>query len=52
MLLLDSGIMAPPAGAGPFSVTVAVEVFPPIKLAGLSANDESVGRVTVRTAVR
>ena len=34
LLLLESG--APPAGAGPFNVTVPVEELPPVTLVGLS----------------
>lgn len=42
---------APPAGAGPFSVTVAVPLFPPTGLVGLKANVTSVGtNVTVSVA--
>lgn len=43
MLLLESTTCAPPVGAGPLSVTVPVEEFPPTKLAGLSVNDVGVG---------
>jgi hypothetical protein len=54
LLLLLSRTCAPPAGAGPLSVTVPVEEVPPITLAGLSVSDETVGRgggVTVRVMV-
>jgi hypothetical protein len=52
LLLLDRRTCAPPAGAGPLSVTVPVEDVPPITLAGLSVSDETVGSgtVTVRVA--
>lgn len=36
VLLLERLITTPPAGAGPLSVTVPVEVDPPLTLAGLS----------------
>src|SRR2546422_283661 len=52
-LLLESVTCAPPAGAGPFSVTVPVEGFPPVTLAGLRASDEMTGTaegVTVSVA--
>ena len=42
-LLLSSATFAPPAGAGPLSVTVAVEdCKPPITLVGFSVSEESV----------
>ena len=52
LLLLLRRTCAPPAGAGPLSVTVPVEDVPPITLAGLSVSDETVGSgtVTVRVA--
>jgi hypothetical protein len=53
-LLLESVTCAPPAGAGPLSVTVPVEDIPPITLAGLSVSEETVGRgggVTLRIMV-
>src|SRR5207249_10276073 len=44
VLLLESVIGAPPAGAGALSVTVPVEdCAPPITLVGFSASDERVG---------
>src|SRR5437016_5447020 len=39
-LLLESATCAPPAGAGPPSVTVPVEAFPPVTVVGFSANEE------------
>src|SRR6266705_2423630 len=48
-LLLESVACAPPAGAGPFSVTVPVDdCVPPVALIGLS--EETVGGVTVSEA--
>ena len=41
VLLLESAICAPPAGAGPLSVTVPVDEFPPVTLAGFTASDDS-----------
>ena len=53
-LLLESVICAPPAGAGPLSVTVPVEdCKPPTTLVGFNVSDETVGRgggVTVSEA--
>lgn len=53
-LLLESVTCAPPAGAGPLSVTVPVEdCKPPIALVGFSVSEETVGRgrgFTVREA--
>jgi len=54
LLLLESATWAPPAGAGPLSVTVPVEGVPPITPVGLSVSEETVGRgggVTVRVMV-
>ena len=50
-LLLERLTVAPPAGAMPVSITVAVEGVPPITLAGLTARADSAGGATVRVAV-
>jgi hypothetical protein len=54
-LLLESRTCAPPAGAGPLSVTVPVEdCTPPVTLVGFSVSEETIGRgggVTVRAIV-
>src|SRR5215831_18598551 len=55
-LLLDSVTCAPPAGAGPLSVTVPVDdCAPPVTLVGFSVSEETVGRgggITVSEADR
>src|SRR5437879_86346 len=54
VLLLEREAVAPPAGAGPLSVTVAVEGDPPVTLVGFSVSEERVGRAcgsTVSEAV-
>jgi hypothetical protein len=43
VLLLESMICAPPVGAGPLSVTVPAEEFPPVTLVGFSVSEERVG---------
>jgi hypothetical protein len=50
-LLLDSVTTAPPAGAGPFKVTVTVGEDPPSTLAGATDTEESTGGLIVRLAV-
>jgi hypothetical protein len=56
-LLLEIATTAPPAGAGPLSVTVPVEFCPPNTLVGFNVNEASVGAgggagATVSVAVR
>ncbi len=41
--LLERETTAPPLGAGPLSVTVPVEGFPPVTLAGFTATEDRVG---------
>src|SRR5207244_3853035 len=47
---LESETAAPPAGAGPFSVTVPVDGAAPVPLDGLQASAESAGGSTVSDA--
>ena len=51
VLLLPSTTSAPPAGAGPFSVTVPVDELPPKTNVGLNDTGPSVAAVTVKVAV-
>ena len=50
-LLLDSVTGAPPAGAGPFSLTVPVELLPPVTVVGLTLSELGMGGITVSEAV-
>jgi hypothetical protein len=51
VLLLDKVTTVPPVGAGPFRVTVPVElVLPPVTVVGLSARDATQKGLTVRFA--
>jgi hypothetical protein len=50
-LLLESATCAPPAAAGPLSVTVPEAALPPVTLAGLVLRDERTAGITVREAV-
>jgi hypothetical protein len=52
VLLLDKVTTAPPAGAGPVSATVAVEVFPPVTDVGFIVREFNAAAVTVSEAVR
>jgi hypothetical protein len=52
VLLLESVTTVPPAGAGPFRVTVPVEVPPPRTEVGLKETELRVAAVIVRPAVR
>lgn len=51
VLLLVSATTAPPAGAGPLSVTVPAEELPPVVLDGFIASEVSTGGSTVIVAV-
>lgn len=51
VLLDETEIVYPLAGAAPLSVTVPVVLLPPSTLAGRIENEVSVGAVTVRGAV-
>ena len=52
VLLLVSVTTVPPDGAGPFRVTVPVEVPPPFTDVGFSETDVRVAEVTVKFAAR
>jgi hypothetical protein len=49
--LLVSVTTIPPAGAGPSSVTVPVDGFPPLTLLGLRIMEEALGAVTVKVTI-
>jgi len=51
VLLLESATTAPPAGAGPLSVTVPVEELPPVVLDGFNISEVRAGGSTVIVAV-
>ena len=51
VLLLDNVTTAPPAGAGPFRVTVPVDEFPPSTETGLRLTKLGTGAVMVKLAV-
>ena len=51
VLLLDRVTTAPPTGAGPFKVTVPVDVLPPNTDAGLRVTEAGTGAITVKLAV-
>ena len=51
ILLLCKVILAPPAGAGPVSVTVPVELFPPTTVVGVLANVDRTGAFTVKVTL-
>src|SRR2546425_6126405 len=51
-LLLDSATCAPPAGAGPFSVTVPkASCKPPVTVDGFTASEERIAGITVSVVV-
>src|SRR2546426_9254365 len=53
VLSLDSVTCAPPAGAGPSSVAVPVELLPPVTVVGFTPSEERrTARFTMRVAVR
>ena len=47
VLVLDNVTDIPVVGAGPLSVTVAVERLPPLTLGGFRVKEETPGAVTV-----
>ena len=51
VLLLERVTVAPPVGAEAVSVTVPVDVPPPITVVGLRVRADNVGGFTVRLAV-
>jgi hypothetical protein len=52
VLLLVRPTAIPPVGAGPFNVTVPVELVPPVTVVGLKLTELRAGGVTVNPAVR
>ncbi len=50
-LLLESVTTAPPAGAGPFNVSVPAEFFPPSSEVGFRVTPDRDGELTVSMAV-
>jgi hypothetical protein len=50
-LLLERDTTAPLLGAGPFSVTVPVEGFPPLTAVGFMLSEERTAGITVSVAV-
>lgn len=50
-LLLDRDTTMPPEGAGPFNVTVPVELLPPTTLVGFTATEDTVGGLIVSDAL-
>ena len=52
VLSLDSVTCAPPAGAGPSSVAVPVELLPPVTVVGFTPSEETTGGVTLSVLVR
>jgi hypothetical protein len=51
VLLLESATTEPPVGAGPFNLTVPVELLPPVTDVGLSETVDTTGGFTVRVAL-
>jgi hypothetical protein len=49
--LLDKLTVAPPMGAGPFSVTIPIELAPPMRLVGLSVRLVGISGVMVKVAL-
>ena len=51
VLLLERVTVAPPVGAGPVSVTVPVDVPPPVTVVGFNVRVDNAGGFTVRITV-